>query len=223
MHKVTETTLLILSLLLILSACSSDDINLPVDNDLDDIAMDTMTMIDMPMDTMMMTDNMMMDSMPMDTMSMGGDGMGMGNGMGMDTMTISHMDTATVWMGEELSFTLADNVDFMAPGNQDTLTANVIITRAVDGGPIFNQASEIEGEQNSSPAGTEWSIGRTDDLDGLEFTPFREAVGGRLQDVVGLELVLHLIEDDIFLNVTFTAWTVGRDNGGGFAYNRATP
>ncbi len=39
MHKVTETTLLILSLLLILSACSIDDIDLP-----DDIPMDTITM-----------------------------------------------------------------------------------------------------------------------------------------------------------------------------------
>ena len=150
-------------------------------------------------------------------------GNGMDDGMGMDTMTISHMDTATVWMGDEISFTLADNSNFMIPGNQDTLTANVIITRAANGGPIFNQALEIEGDQNSSPAGTEWAIGRTDNLDGLEFTPFREAVGGRLRDVVGMELVLHLIEDDIFLNVTFTAWTVGSANGGGFSYNRATP
>ena len=143
--------------------------------------------------------------------------MGNGMGMGMDTTT------TTIWMGEELTFTLADNVDFMAPGNQDTLTANVIITRAADRGPIFNLAAETEGDQNSSPAGTEWALGRTDDLDGLEFAPFREAIGGRLQDVVGMELVLHLIEDNIFLNVTFTAWTVGRDNGGGFSYNRATP
>ena len=175
--------------------------------------------------------------MGMDTMTMGGgdgtgngdgtgggDGMGGGNGMGMDTMTMG-MDTTTttIWMGEELTFTLADNVDFMAPGNQDTLTANVIITRAADRGPIFNLAAETEGDQNSSPAGTEWALGRTDDLDGLEFAPFREAIGGRLQDVVGMELVLRLIEDNIFLNVTFTAWTVGRDNGGGFSYNRATP
>ena len=171
------------------------------------MGMDTMTM---GMDTM---------TMGMDTMTMGGDGMGMGNGMGMGMDTT----TTTIWMGEELTFTLADNVDFMAPGNQDTLTANVIITRAADRGPIFNLAAETEGDQNSSPAGTEWALGRTDDLDGLEFAPFREAIGGRLQDVVGMELVLHLIEDNIFLNVTFTAWTVGRDNGGGFSYNRATP
>ena len=227
MHKTSETSFLILTLFLILSACSSDDIDLPDDNDPDDMPMDTMTMI---MDTMTMgmdTITMGMDTMTMgmDTLTMGMDTMTMGMDtvtMGMDTMTMDMDTTSTIWMGEELSFTLADNVDFMSPGNQDTLTTNVIITRAADGGPIFNQASEIEADQNSSPAGTEWAVGRTDNLDGLEFTPFREAVG-RLQDVVGLDLVLHLIEDDIFLNVTFTTWTVGRDNGGGFSYNRATP
>ena len=135
---------------------------------------------------------------------------------------IMTMGSTTIWMGEEITFTLADNVNFTEPGNQDTLTANVIITRT-SGGPIFNVAVEAMGSQNVSPIGTEWAVGRTDDLDNLTFLPLREAVGGRLQDIVGIDLVLHLIDDDIFLNVTFTAWTIGQNNGGGFAYRRATP
>ena len=211
----------------------------------DGMGMDTMTMgggDGMGMDTMTMGDGMGDgEGMGMDTMTMGGgdgtgngdgtgggDGMGGGNGMGMDTMTMG-MDTMTinvsdaiVWTGDPLTFVLGDNLDFAAPGNQDTITSNVIITRSSGGGQIFNLALEDMADETISPAGTAWAVGRTDDLENLTFTPFREAVG-RPQDAVGMDLVLFLIEDNILLNVNFTAWSVGRNDGGGFTYIRATP
>ena len=141
--------------------------------------------------------------------------------MGMDTMTINVSD-AIVWTGDPLTFVLGDNLDFAAPGNQDTITSNVIITRSSGGGQIFNLALEDMADETISPAGTAWAVGRTDDLENLTFTPFREAVG-RPQDAVGMDLVLFLIEDNILLNVNFTAWSVGRNDGGGFTYIRATP
>ena len=241
MSTFKSTFLISLISIFLIAACSSDDeVVLPVDNDPEDMPADTMTMIDTPMDTMTMDTMTMTDGMGMDTMTMGGDGMGngmgdgsgMGNGMGMDTMTMDTMtmtdgmgvDTTsmTIWTGEELSFVLADDSDITAPGNQDTITSNVIITRASGGGQIFNLAIEAMSDENISPAGTAWAVGRTDDLENLTFTPFREAVG-RPRDAVGVDLVLHLVEDNIFLNVTFTDWSVGRNNGGGFAYRRATP
>jgi hypothetical protein len=36
--------------------------------------------------------------------------------------------------------------------------------------------------------------------------------------------VVHLISDDIYLDINFTSWTQGGDvNGGGFSYTRSTP
>jgi hypothetical protein len=35
--------------------------------------------------------------------------------------------------------------------------------------------------------------------------------------------VVHLIEENIYLDVTFLSWVIGRDSGGGFSYERSTP
>lgn len=71
-----------------------------------------------------------------------------------------------------------------------------------------------------SPSGTEWSIGKIGEIESLIFTNFRIAVG-KPQTVVGKDLVLHLIEEDIYLSVKFTSWSGGKK--GGFAYDRSTP
>ena len=131
-------------------------------------------------------------------------------------------ENAVIWTGSEITFTLENNSDITDSANQDRLSDNVIITRGADGGQIFNIATEAEANQTVSPAGTEWAEGRTSDLANLTFAPFRAAVG-EPQNVVGKDLVLHLIEDDIYLNVSFTSWTMGRNSGGGFSYMRATP
>ena len=94
------------------------------------------------------------------------------------------------------------------------------ITRRNDGGQIYNIAKENISDKNSSPVGTEWAIGSLDDIGSLNFTKFRSAVGSP-KDVVGKNLVLHLIEDDIYLSVRFTSWSNGQK--GGFSYTRSTP
>jgi hypothetical protein len=38
---------------------------------------------------------------------------------------------------------------------------------------------------------------------------------------VGKDLVMHLIDDDIYLNIKFTSWSVGKK--GGFSYERSAP
>jgi len=118
-------------------------------------------------------------------------------------------------------FTLGDGLDHRQEANQDRLTDNVIITRSIIGGQIFNFVTETAAVSNISPLGTEWAVGRAENAENLEFTPFRQAVGNPRDRVVGLDLVMHLIEDDIFIDVTFTSWS--RDKNGGFAYRRTTP
>ena len=99
------------------------------------------------------------------------------------------------------------------------MTSNVWITRANDGGQIFNIVKESAANKNSSPAGTTWSIGSIDEINSLSFTNFRAAVG-KPKDVVGKNLVMHLVDDNIYLSVKFTSWSDGQK--GGFAYSRST-
>lgn len=131
-------------------------------------------------------------------------------------------NAVTIWTGPNTTFVKANGADPTDPANQDQLTANVAITRGNTGGEIFNIAIENSSTQNISPMGTQWAVGDISNIDNLDFTSFRQAVG-RPQDVVGQNLVLFLVEDEIFLSVTFTQWTSGTTNGGGFAYERSTP
>ena len=124
------------------------------------------------------------------------------------------------WNGDLLNFEKSDGEDPSLQSNQDRLTDNVWITRGNDGGQIYNIAKENISDKNNSPVGTEWAIGSLDDIGSLNFTKFRSAVGSP-KDVVGKNLVLHLIEDDIYLSVRFNSWSSGQK--GGFSYTRNTP
>tara|TARA_Y100000768_G_scaffold301519_1_gene235355 strand:+ start:326 stop:811 length:486 start_codon:yes stop_codon:yes gene_type:complete len=128
--------------------------------------------------------------------------------------------SATIWAGSNKTFSKADGADYTQSSNQDRLTTNVSITRANNGGQIFNITKEDAANENSSPAGTNWSIGNINNINSLTFTNFRSAVG-KPKDVVGKNLVMHLIDDNIYLSVKFTSWSQGKQ--GGFAYERSTP
>ena len=127
---------------------------------------------------------------------------------------------ATLWKGSNTTFSKADGADHTQASNQDRLTSNVWITRANDGGQIFNIEKESKYNKNSSPAGTAWSIGSINNINNLTFTNFRSTVV-KPKDVVGKNLVMHLIDDNIYLSIKFTSWSEGKM--GGFAYERSTP
>ena len=134
----------------------------------------------------------------------------------------------TIWTCPEITFTKESNTDFSDPANQDFFTDNVIITRDANGGQIINFANNDDPDDfRNVPSGVEWAIGRTAQLPNLNFGGFREIIGRPRENIVGLELVMHLIEDDIFLNITFSSWGIGdgdRAGGnGGFSYSRSTP
>ena len=131
--------------------------------------------------------------------------------------------SATIWTGSSKTFSKAVGAAPTQSSNQDRLTSNVWITRANDGGQIFNIAKESTATNNSSPAGTAWSIGSINNINNLSFTNFRSAVG-KPKNVVGKNLVMHLVDDNIYLSVKFTSWSQGQIDGkGGFAYERSTP
>ena len=131
---------------------------------------------------------------------------------------VVNVETSNIWEGPTVVFSKDDGADFTQESNQDRITSNVWITRG-NGGQIFNIAKENSADKLDSPAGTLWSVGNVNNIDNLTFETFRLAVG-QPKDVVGKNLVLYLVDDDIYLSVKFTSWSQGQK--GGFAYERSS-
>ena len=125
-----------------------------------------------------------------------------------------------IWKGDVLLFEKIDGSDPSDTSNQDRISDNVWITRDNDGGQIYNIAEENSADKGKSPIGTTWAIGNLDQIENLKFESFRSAVG-KPQDVVGKDLVMYSLEDDIYLSIKFKSWSQGQK--GGFSYERSTP
>lgn len=140
------------------------------------------------------------------------------------TITINLADVneseAEVWTGETITFAKEAGDDPAEEANQDRITDNVWITRGNTGGQIYNAAVETSSDQIMSPVDTEWAIGTIDNIDDLDFKPFREAVD-KPKNIIGTDLVMHLTTDNIYISLKITSWDEGRTNGG-FAYERST-
>lgn len=140
-------------------------------------------------------------------------------------ITVSSIDINegfTVYSGEMITFTKADGADPTQEANQDRITDNVWITRGNTGGQIYNAVSESQANQTDSPLDTEWALGTTSQgVANLTFDKFRETI--RPKDVVGEDLVLHLITDDVYIDIKFSSWSEGNSgSGGGFSYERSS-
>ena len=142
------------------------------------------------------------------------------------TATINIVDAdegvaLTLWEGANMTITKPNGADSTLEENQDRITENVWLTRG-NQGVLYNAVNEEAANNNSSPAGTEWAQGTFADIASLNFTNFLSACpGNKPPNVVGIPLVLHLIEDDIYIEITITSWARGKL--GGFTYQRTTP
>jgi hypothetical protein len=126
---------------------------------------------------------------------------------------------ADVWSGRTLFFEKTDSVDWTQPQNQDRITDAVWITRANTQG-IFNIAQETGYTHNESPLDTEWATGDAADWQTLTFSTWEGWNGQDPPNAVGVNAVVHLITDDIYVDTRFESWT-GSAGGGGFSYYRA--
>ncbi len=125
----------------------------------------------------------------------------------------------TVWTGPEINFTKPDGADWTLPENQDPITDNVWLTRQNFGG-IYNIAVEA-GYTKLSPADTEWAYGDADDYENLTFDSWVNWAGHIPPGTVGHDAVVHLISEDIYIDIRFTSWSCC--GAGGFSYDRSTP
>ncbi|MEM1120356.1 MAG: hypothetical protein AAGJ18_07885 [Bacteroidota bacterium] len=135
-----------------------------------------------------------------------------------NTDEMPELPTTTIYAGSPITFEKVDGADPTDAANQDRITDNVWITRGNDGGQIYNAKSENNSNKNSSPAGTQWAVGNISEVESLTFSDFRDAI--KPKDAVGVDMVLFLTEEEIFIPIKFTKWSVGKN--GGFAYERAT-
>lgn len=147
-------------------------------------------------------------------------------------LAVPAVQAATVWDGPTTDFHKVANGDPTDAANQDRITDQVWITRADTAG-IFNIQLE-NFFSGSSPADTEWAFA---DLNGnpanvsaadymsLNFDSWTDSLGGQGAlrfNIVDRPGVLHLISEDIYIDITFTIWGGGAAAGGEFAYTRST-
>jgi len=127
--------------------------------------------------------------------------------------------------GYDVVYDKAPFADWMLEANQDRITDNVWITRADTKG-IFNIAQEASytgsGTVGNSPLDTEWAFGNAVNFVSLTFTTWAVAAGGNPGfNLVGQDMVVHLITDDMYFDIRFTNWGGGDGGGGRVRYERA--
>jgi glucose/arabinose dehydrogenase len=129
---------------------------------------------------------------------------------------------ATLWTGPMTNFVNAAGSDSTQAVNQDRLTPGVWITRGSEQG-IFNAATEIGFTHFSSPQDTEWSDGTLANYAALSYVDWdtwAKVQHGGPPNTLGVNAVVHLMAEDIYLDATFTSWG---GFGGGFSWMRSTP
>ena len=129
--------------------------------------------------------------------------------------------TAIIYDGPLLTFEKGELTDPSLEANQDRITDNVWITRNNNGGLYNRVVNTAFSQAQGSPVDTEWAEGTLEDRDNLTFTDWRTAVNANPPSSIGKTYVVHLITDNIFLEVTFLTWR--GNNNGSFSYERTTP
>ena len=144
----------------------------------------------------------------------------------------------TVWDADAgtTSYFKAGFDDWLSPSNQDAITDAVVLTRASTSG-LFNIAQEA-GYSPSSPAGTRWAFSGVNNADFLfgegaqnfamlSFDNWQASLGGSggsiRDNILDRPGVLHLISEDIYIDIRFTDWAGGNNGGGEVGYVRAVP
>src|SRR4051812_16940388 len=128
-------------------------------------------------------------------------------------------EAATVWTGPRITFTKLRTDNETLPAFQDRITARVWLTRGGSRG-LYNILQETGFSRGISPVDTEWSYGTTADLPNLKFTNWVAWHGSCSPCAVGRDAVLHLISEDIYIDIKVLSWPAASGN---VTYERSTP
>ena len=137
-------------------------------------------------------------------------------------LSLSENESSNLWTGPPVTFVKDNYADYTLFENKDYITNNVSITRR-NNQSIYNATVESQySGADGSPIGTEWAVGSiSDGVENLVFANFVTTVENNPTSYIGVPMVLHVIEDDIYIDITLESWT-GGNNGGGFSYTRST-
>ena len=113
-----------------------------------------------------------------------------------------------IWDGPTILFSKAAFANWTEPENQDRITENVWITRA-DSRGIFNFFLEESYINDLSPQDTEWAFGTTQEIEKLSFTDWETAVNENPPGSIDQPMVVHLISEDIYIDLVFRSWGQG--------------
>jgi hypothetical protein len=128
---------------------------------------------------------------------------------------------------------LGNPVVFNNPGGEgrvdDTVVPGVLVIARDVAEPIFNTIYEASYVANA-PTDTEWNTIYTDpkyngfsDISNIKarvYSDFVSSLDGAVgQNIVGLEMVMHIISTDQYFKVQFSSWQGGA-SGGAFTYTR---
>jgi len=140
--------------------------------------------------------------------------------------TIQTAPAAIVWDGPTIEISKADYADWTLPENQDRITDYTWLTRGNSQG-LFNIKTEsaFDEDDYTSPANTEWAFGDLADYATLSYMNWADlgwTIGGA-PDLIGMDVVVHLITENIYFSYDLQSWTSGAGSGGGgFSYIRST-
>ena len=122
---------------------------------------------------------------------------------------------ATLWTGHTIDFVQSSTnlTDELIPGV-------VSLTRGYSQW-LYNPDAGDQGPGLDTPTDTEWAFGTLDNYDANYYQTFYSLRNGDLSTLLpGNPMVVHLINEDIYLSLTFSTWP---QHGGYIAYTRSTP
>ncbi len=125
-----------------------------------------------------------------------------------------------IWSGRTFAFSKAARANPTLAANQDRITPYVWITRGSTMG-LYNAYTEGFYTGFVSPDGTEWATGDAVNYGSLLFQPWENWVASDPPASVGVNAVVHLIVEDIYVDIVFDSWASGITGGGAFSYHRA--
>ena len=120
---------------------------------------------------------------------------------------------ATIWNGPKIS--VSDVTD------PDQMTTKVWLTRGGSQG-LYNAKTESGFTHFLSPKDTLWADGTTANYRNLSFTDWNtwsKNLHGGPPGTIGVPAVVHLVSEDIYVDIVFTSW----GTFGPYSYDRATP
>lgn len=141
-------------------------------------------------------------------------------------ISLAKADGATIWNGPTTNFVqdtfVANPLDPSVVPEADVLIPGAVSLTRAGNHWLYNTNVDLGGASFGTPSDTEWAFGTLADYQSLSYQSFDSFRNFNLSGVLlgGGPMVCHLINEDIYLQVQFTAWPHG---GGPFAYTRTTP